>query len=98
MSSLEILGFYRKEAGDDSCCLFPILSLDAQLFATAARQSVEASPAIILRGSPLRGDRTFLLKLQQDGIKRALIHAKQVSTDLFDTFCDSVAMQWAEYV
>src|SRR5712691_6315060 len=39
-----------------------------------------------------------LLKLEQDGIKRALINAEQDTADLFDSLCDSVAMERSKHV
>ena len=61
--------FERKEARDDRRVLIPIAGLRLQLFSASHGKAIEAGATVVFRGTPLRGDRAFMLKLEQQGDK-----------------------------
>src|ERR1700689_1990890 len=63
-----------------------------------ARQPIKARPAVVFRRAPLRYDGALLFQPQQDGIKGALIHREQVTTDLLNAPRDAIAVQWPQYI
>jgi len=61
------------EARHDLVRSFPTAFLQLERSSPTCRDPVELGPAIVLGRSPLRTDRTLLLKLQQDRVERSLI-------------------------
>src|SRR5215470_3445851 len=93
MFSFQILSFHRKESLHNGRGLFPASSLSPQSFAPVACQSIEASPAVILGGTPFRGDRTLLFQSQQHRIQSALVDGENIPADLLDPPGNPIAMQ-----
>ena len=61
-------------------------------------KAIEAGAAIVFRGTPLRGNRAFILQLQQQGIKGALVDSQNISADLFNASSDAVAVLRAQNI
>ena len=81
-----------RPARHDLAGSFPIAFLELERPPPTSGDPVELGPPIVFRGSPLGGDRPFLLKLQQDRIERALIDRQQIAARGLDTPCETVSV------
>lgn len=70
-----------------------MLSLLCKLFPSEPGQRVELSTAVVLAESPLGCDPTFLLKLVQGRIERAVADLKYFARDLSQALADRPAIQ-----
>src|SRR5215472_7780346 len=91
VSRLLLLG--PEELRQDCLRLLPLARFPRHLFPPRARQFIKFRLPVIVRISPLRLDVPILFEFQQRRIQRPVVHAQQISADLLDAPCDSVAMQ-----
>src|SRR5262252_9207554 len=75
---------YLRESRDDLIGTLPFSFLHRELLLAGSGNAVELGLAIVLRNTPFRGDRSFLLQFQQDGIQRSVIDGEQVLAGLLD--------------
>src|SRR5260221_118690 len=75
----------------------PAARLLDQLLAAGRRKPVIAGLAIVLRGSPERGNPAPVLQAMQSGIERSVLHLENVFRAMLDGVGDRVSVRRAEY-
>src|ERR1700733_10785368 len=81
-----------EKARDDGRSLLPITGFWLKLFSAGRGKPIEARAAVGFRCAPLGSNRAFMLELEQQGIKCALVDSQKVSADLLDATGDSPAV------
>lgn len=85
-----------EKAGEDGGGLAPVTGFFFELRAAGASEFVEFCFAVVVRDAPFGGDKALLLEFHERGIKRAVIHGKEIAAGLLDATSDSVAVKRAE--